>query len=194
MSSPSERGEAVQTYLRSMRELVAAQRDVMLGYLGATVTPSRVSLAPLETVQLGTPGRPASAPAPSRANGSTNGSTNVSSLGSLGDAQAVSTPSEALRGEALMEAVLGIVSERTGYPAEMLEPDLDLEADLSIDSIKRMEILAELAERVELPGADDGELDESVVEELARLKTLREVVAWIDDHPASSPAAESEAA
>lgn len=30
--------------------------------------------------------------------------------------------------------------ERTGYPAEMLEPDLDLEADLGIDSVQRAEI------------------------------------------------------
>jgi len=39
-----------------------------------------------------------------------------------------------------------VVSGRTGYPAEMLDRDLDLEGDLSIDSITRTEILAEPAE------------------------------------------------
>ena len=41
----------------------------------------------------------------------------------------------------IQEALIDLVSERTGYPAEMLSLDLDLEADLSIDSIKRIEIL-----------------------------------------------------
>jgi acyl carrier protein len=36
---------------------------------------------------------------------------------------------------------LNIVSEKTGYPSEMLELDMDMEADLGIDSIKRVEIL-----------------------------------------------------
>ena len=59
-------------------------------------------------------------------------------------------------GEALLATVVAIVSDRTGYPAEMLDPDLDLEAELSIDSIKRIEIIGELAERVGLPGMADG--------------------------------------
>ena len=36
--------------------------------------------------------------------------------------------------------LLEIVSERTGYPTDMLDLDADLEADLGIDSIKRVEI------------------------------------------------------
>ena len=77
---------------------------------------------------------------------------------------------------------MAIVSERTGYPVEMLDPDLDLEAELSIDSIKRIEILGELAERVGLPGMDETGVDESVIEELALIKTLRGIVDWVDDH------------
>ncbi len=46
-----------------------------------------------------------------------------------------------------------MVSERTGYPLDMLDPDLDLEADLSIDSIKRTEILGELTDRIGLGDA-----------------------------------------
>ncbi|MGK5559176.1 acyl carrier protein, partial [Actinomadura kijaniata] len=71
---------------------------------------------------------------------------------------------------------------------------LDLEADLSIDSIKRTEIIGELAERVGLaaPGA---RLEEPVVERLARIKTIGEIVSWIVDRlgagtapPAGTPA------
>jgi hypothetical protein len=39
--------------------------------------------------------------------------------------------------EALM---MGVVADKTGYPAEMLGAHMDLEADLGIDSIKRVEI------------------------------------------------------
>ncbi|MDD5371146.1 MAG: phosphopantetheine-binding protein, partial [Anaerolineaceae bacterium] len=41
----------------------------------------------------------------------------------------------------LTRALLAIVSEKTGYPADMLETGMDMEADLGIDSIKRVEIL-----------------------------------------------------
>ena len=89
--------------------------------------------------------------------------------------------------EALLETIVAIVSERTGYPVEMLDPDLDLEAELSIDSIKRIEILGELAERVGLPGMDETGVDESVIEELALIKTLRGIVDWVDDHRDLAP-------
>ncbi len=89
----------------------------------------------------------------------------------------------------LLAAVLDVVAERTGYPPDMLDPDQDLEADLSIDSIKRIEILSELADRVGLPGSESGEIEDSVIEELAQLKTMRGIVDWI---VAARPESESE--
>jgi NAD(P)-dependent dehydrogenase (short-subunit alcohol dehydrogenase family)/acyl carrier protein len=80
-----------------------------------------------------------------------------------------------------MQLVISIVSERTGYPIETLGIDLDLEADLSIDSIKRIEIIGELAQRLGLRvenGAGDAD---AIVEELATRKTLRALVAWLTD-------------
>ena len=97
--------------------------------------------------------------------------------------------SPVLTSDALLDTIVAIVSERTGYPVEMLDPDLDLEAELSIDSIKRIEILGELAERVGLPGMDESGVDESVVEELALIKTLRGIVDWVDDHEDLAPGA-----
>ena len=46
--------------------------------------------------------------------------------------------------ERLTDRLLGLVSQRTGYPKDMLGLDVDLEADLGIDSIKRIEILSEV--------------------------------------------------
>ena len=40
-----------------------------------------------------------------------------------------------------------VVADKTGYPADMLEPAMALEADLGIDSIKRVEIFSALQER-----------------------------------------------
>lgn len=47
----------------------------------------------------------------------------------------------ALDRETLLARLLDLVSERTGYPKEALSIDLDLEADLGVDSIKRVEVL-----------------------------------------------------
>ena len=50
----------------------------------------------------------------------------------------------------VQRALIEVVSEKTGYPAEVLEPGMQLDADLGIDSIKRVEILAALQERLPL--------------------------------------------
>ncbi|MEL4415413.1 SDR family NAD(P)-dependent oxidoreductase [Shewanella algae] len=57
--------------------------------------------------------------------------------------------------------MLQVVAEKTGYPAEMLEPGMDMEADLGIDSIKRVEILGTVQDKLpELPLLDAASLSE----------------------------------
>jgi acyl carrier protein len=69
----------------------------------------------------------------------------------------------------LSSALLTIVAEKTGYPAEMLEMGMDLEADLGVDSIKRVEILGSVEEMYpELPDAD--------TQILAETRTLQDIV------------------
>jgi acyl transferase domain-containing protein/NADP-dependent 3-hydroxy acid dehydrogenase YdfG/acyl carrier protein len=64
--------------------------------------------------------------------------------------------------------LLRIVAERTGYPLEVLDPEMELEADLGVDSIKRVEILSVVRTRFpELPQVDPALL--------ARARTVREV-------------------
>ncbi|MDA0698636.1 MAG: SDR family NAD(P)-dependent oxidoreductase, partial [Chloroflexi bacterium] len=65
-------------------------------------------------------------------------------------ALAAPAPGAALDGASVLEIVLVTVAEKTGYPREMLEPAMLLEADLGIDSIKRVEILS--AVQKQLPG------------------------------------------
>src|SRR5580692_10320610 len=46
--------------------------------------------------------------------------------------------------EKLLDSLLGIVEEKTGYPRDMLGLDQHLESDLGIDSIKRVEVVSAL--------------------------------------------------
>ncbi|QYO62032.1 phosphopantetheine-binding protein [Leptolyngbya sp. 7M] len=69
----------------------------------------------------------------------------------------------------LSEMLVQIVSDKTGYPTEMLELDMDMEADLGIDSIKRVEILTSLQES--LP-----EMPKPNPEEVVEIRTLGQVV------------------
>jgi acyl transferase domain-containing protein/NAD(P)-dependent dehydrogenase (short-subunit alcohol dehydrogenase family) len=75
--------------------------------------------------------------------------------------------------------LLAVVSEKTGYPVESLDLSLSLDADLGVDSIKRVEILSALQER--LPGAP-------VVkpEHLGTLQTLRDVAQFLGGGSATS--------
>ncbi|MDP3501667.1 MAG: PfaD family polyunsaturated fatty acid/polyketide biosynthesis protein [Myxococcales bacterium] len=70
--------------------------------------------------------------------------------------------------------LLATVSELTGYPVETLSLEMDLEADLGIDSIKRVEILSLLSRRI--PGAPSVN-----PEKLSGLKTLAQVHAFISE-------------
>ncbi|MFA9194936.1 SDR family NAD(P)-dependent oxidoreductase [Flavobacterium sp. FBOR7N2.3] len=81
--------------------------------------------------------------------------------------------------EELQTAILNIVSDKTGYPKEMLGLDLDLEADLSIDSIKRMEIIGELKTKIGFGG--DMEQVDDLMEKLAAIKTLNGLALWINE-------------
>lgn len=67
---------------------------------------------------------------------------------------------------------MAIASERTGYPIELLGIDLNVEADLGIDSIKRVEIVGEFGRRV-LRG-HGVELND-VMTMLTSAKTLRNI-------------------
>ena len=67
------------------------------------------------------------------------------------------------------DALLEVVAELTGYPIDMLDLDMDLEADLGIDSIKRLEILAGVQTR--LP--DMEAVDSTYV---GSLRTLRNII------------------
>lgn len=108
------------------------------------------------------------------------------------EAQPEPAPEEtaAVDRESLTQQLLELVSTRTGYPKEMLRMDLDLEGELGIDSIKRVEILGTLAESL---GTVD-EMDSPIeLEQLTTLRTLGGIIDYLEEALAEpeAPAAES---
>ncbi len=103
------------------------------------------------------------------------------------EAAASSEKENSINTETLIDSLFEIVSERTGYPRQMLDPNLDLEADLGIDSIKRVEILNNL--RKLLPAATQAKL-ESGIEKLAVTRTLQGIIDWIGTLDLSDSGAE----
>ncbi len=58
----------------------------------------------------------------------------------------VAEPSGDVGTDAVSDRVLALVAETTGYPSDMLDLDLDLEADLGVDTVKQAEIFATIRE------------------------------------------------
>jgi polyketide-type polyunsaturated fatty acid synthase PfaA len=73
----------------------------------------------------------------------------------------------------LKSYLFSIVSDKTGYPVDILNLDQQLEADLGIDSIKRVEILS--AFEGQIPDIKDVNL-----EEVTKLATLRDVLGFME--------------
>ncbi len=86
--------------------------------------------------------------------------------------------------------VMAIVADKTGYPSEMLELDLDLEADLGVDTVKQAETFAAVRETFGIGRIDDLKLRD--------YPTLRAVIGFVHTHrpdlagaaaPVAAPAA-----
>jgi len=117
---------------------------------------------------------PALAPAPPQAATPSQAAPAPAVSGSLSDSA----------GEPVRERVLQIVAEQTGYPPEMLDLDLDMEADLGIDTVKQAETFAAIR------GEWGIERDESM--KLRDYPTLGHAIQFVyDKRPELRPAAAS---
>jgi malonyl CoA-acyl carrier protein transacylase/NAD(P)-dependent dehydrogenase (short-subunit alcohol dehydrogenase family) len=74
--------------------------------------------------------------------------------------------------DSLVGRLVRIVGDRTGYATEAIGVDLDLEADLGIDSIKRVEIIATFANSLAEP---DARRLQAELDRLTRLRTLNAI-------------------
>ena len=79
-----------------------------------------------------------------------------------------------------------VAAERTGYPPEMLDLDAGIEADLGIDSIKRVEILTALQK---LGTPEQQQSVQGIMNKLTSARTLREIADLIASSVGANPAA-----
>ena len=98
-----------------------------------------------------------------------------------GSTAASAVPSGAASADEVMQRVTAIVAEMTGYPADLLEPDLDLEADLGVDTVKQAEVFAAVRGHYQL------ERDPNL--KLRDFPTLRHVAGWVRQRAGASAAA-----
>jgi acyl transferase domain-containing protein/NAD(P)H-dependent flavin oxidoreductase YrpB (nitropropane dioxygenase family)/NAD(P)-dependent dehydrogenase (short-subunit alcohol dehydrogenase family) len=191
MPAPSSAADAAQVMLRYqdlMERFLETQRSLMSQYLQGYDHPESGLLLPL--------------PRTEQDNGHLSTATPI-----VGQAQAIPTPeptpdhapaggskapadpapaaadraaatAERYDRNRLTERLLGLVSQRTGYPKDMLGLDVDLEADLGIDSIKRIEILSEVTTDL---GTDVHAVATGLeMEKLTVIRTLRGIIDYLD--------------
>ncbi|WP_428309393.1 SDR family NAD(P)-dependent oxidoreductase [Hydrocarboniphaga sp.] len=173
MAVPSAQGgEALMAYHETMRQFLSLQERVISQFLGgapataaaAAPMPSYVPPMPKAAVVAAAP-VPAPVAAPIAA---------AAAVAVAAAPAAVAAPVAAgLDAAALSAMLLRIVADRTGYPEDMLALDADLEAELGIDSIKRVEIAGSLQKS--LP-AELGAAMQAQMERYTRAKTLNAIL------------------
>ena len=86
--------------------------------------------------------------------------------------------------QSTMLRVVDCISQTTRYPVKLLQPTADLEIDLGIDSVKRVEIVVALGKEFGLALADQPR-DKSI-------RTIADIATWVEkmqgDGAATSPA------
>lgn len=160
VATNSDKDQTVSQYLAGMREVVAAQRDVMLRFLGKS-------------------GEYYDMPK------------NYSNKKGTHLVEESKEVTAAVAHENLLDLLLSIVSEKTGYPIEMLDLDLNIEADLGIDSIKRIEVFSHFFEVIgkKLENEEDVR---RLIEELSTKKTFRMIGEWLNKEQHSAMSVENQ--
>ena len=201
--SSNSRSLVMQEYLRTMEHFLGAQQAVMQAFLvgnDAVVTPPASTIGPAsattslptgvlqglqpeqaDAARLEAPFIPAQQPvAPDQVQASQE---EVVALPATTESEPSPTEIAEIIPESIGDILLRLVSEKTGYPLEMLDLTLNLEADLGIDSIKRVEILGALQQQT-------GAFETEDLEQIAGLKTLQEMITFLrawSEHANSQP-------
>jgi NAD(P)-dependent dehydrogenase (short-subunit alcohol dehydrogenase family) len=175
----------LQMHQETMRRFLAVQEDLMKQFLGGAAPqgseawqlPEAAALPQALAARVaragnGVNGTSTHEPAPPPGSGAI-GIAAIPPVAQPPQPTAVRSDRGSLAPEDLAKVLLEIVSNRTGYPTEVLGLDMDLEAEIGIDSIKRIEILAALEPA--LPQGIAAEM-QSRMEALTRVKTLNGLI------------------
>ncbi|MEQ9072548.1 MAG: SDR family NAD(P)-dependent oxidoreductase, partial [Sandaracinaceae bacterium] len=184
LETQRQAAEAHATYQRSVADAHAAflrsneaAMNALARMIGDAPVEATVAVQPSAAVPVAAPPQPVSQQAVPQHAASQHAASQQPVVRQPVSPQDVLRPSRDLN--ALM---LEVVAQKTGYPADMLRPSMELEADLGVDSIKRVEILAALRERApELPELDPAKL--------GKLRTLEEITQVLEGAAPTAPPA-----
>lgn len=201
----SEQESLLAAYQETMRQFLQSQENIMMAYLTGAPAQSMQRVArPAPAVRRAVPAaRPASrvaAPAPAPVVQAAPAP--VAQPAPAAPAPAAATPAPAPAPAAAPAAeqpapaaagsldvaslLLDIVEDRTGYPKDMLGLDQNMEADLGIDSIKRVEIVGAL-----LKSLPTGLVNGDASETLNGMKTLQAMIDYLASKTGASGGADS---
>lgn len=186
---------ALAEFQATMARFLETQERVMLAYLGgAPAAPALPRAAVARPVAAAPAPRPAPmpipapvvaapapapvAPAPVAAPAPTPAPVAATAVPAAAPAPAPAA-AKGLDKDGITKLLLGIVEDRTGYPGDMLGMDQSIEADLGIDSIKRVEIIGALIKG--LPGGQAAAA-QPISESLNEQKTLGGIVDKLSRH------------
>jgi NAD(P)-dependent dehydrogenase (short-subunit alcohol dehydrogenase family) len=171
--------EVVLRHQQLMASFLEQQKQVMLAYLG-----NRQAAEPVQLASATQPAAARTQTLPTLVRAPEPAAEALPTISAQPLQKAVeSTPAMASAPpiEDLLQRLVALVAERTGYPTEMLAPEQDMEADLGIDSIKRVEILTSFARQFPDLGA-------GVPEQLRAARTLQDVVKVMRENLTPGPA------
>ncbi|GMQ83280.1 MAG: hypothetical protein BMS9Abin06_0013 [Gammaproteobacteria bacterium] len=187
-------------YQNTMRQFLQTQENIMMAYL--TNDPAQRgsrAVRPQPRARTMMPGKPVTvAPAAHRPTPATPRVVQSAAVVTTAPAptpepvsspqpvEQASTPAEPFDAKSVTKMLLGIVEERTGYPQDMLGLDQNMEADLGIDSIKRVEIVGTLLKA--LP-EDFAKSKGDASETLNGMKTLQGMIDFLVSEQAQGGAA-----
>lgn len=150
--------DILSAYFATMRQFLATQSEVMSSFLGDAGADMQAPALPLAMPDAAAPvaASPASRPqpiiaaAPVAAPPMPAASVPVPPAAPVAESTAAPAANvrDALSHDALAGMLLALVEEKTGYPRDMVGLGQNLEADLGIDSIKRIEIVGGLLQQL----------------------------------------------
>jgi acyl transferase domain-containing protein/NAD(P)H-dependent flavin oxidoreductase YrpB (nitropropane dioxygenase family)/NAD(P)-dependent dehydrogenase (short-subunit alcohol dehydrogenase family) len=152
-----------------MNQFLQTQASVMTSFLGGAPA-NRAPLAAVIPLQHAVPAVATPAQVP---------------LAITPPAAPLAAPSQPLKRDWIAE-LRSIASERTGYPSDMLDLDAGIEADLGIDSIKRVEILSAFQRRCT---AQEQAQVQKIMDTLTGARTLRQIADRLSAVLSANPAA-----
>ena len=172
-----------ETAQRTLQSLVEQQQRLVEQRLGLAPSPlprAEPARTPVQApVQMAAPPVVAAPTVPPPAETPRAVSPGAKSRATPGATGNAATPSSIDAGEVEV-VLLEVVAEKTGYPVDILNLDMEMDSDLGIDSIKRVEILSTLQQRIpEAPPVGP--------EHLGTLRTLRQIVAFLTDDDSDAP-------